>query len=87
MSVPAMGAKVSGALVAVCRRKGGDERVPFLGLKAGDKIIRQLVHRVDRAGADIEHDVIAAHFILMDHPDTSLKMPPTAAGGIVAFYY
>ena len=44
-----------------------DDGVAALAFEHGDNVIGQLVHRVDRAGADIQHDVIAAQLILMDH--------------------
>lgn len=53
--------------------------------------IGQLVHRMDRAGADIQHDVVAVQFVLMDHilkfPSdglVTLKMPPERGGIIVS---
>ena len=44
-----------------------DDGIAALAFEHGDDVIGQLVHRVDRAGADIQHDVIAAQLILMDH--------------------
>ena len=44
-----------------------DDGIAALGLEHGNDVIGQLVHRVDRAGADVQHDVIAAQFVLMDH--------------------
>ena len=44
-----------------------DDGVAALALEHGDDVIGQLVHRVDRAGADVQHDVIAAQVVLMDH--------------------
>ena len=44
-----------------------DDSVAALVLEHGNDVIGQLVHRVDRTGADIQHDVIAAQFVLMDH--------------------
>ena len=68
-----------------------DDHIAAFGLEHGDDIIGQLVHRMDRAGADIQHDVVAVQFVLMDHilkfPSdglVTLKMPPERGGIIVS---
>ena len=46
---------------------GGEDGLPALALVQGDAVVGQLVYRVDGTGADVQHDVVAAQLILMDH--------------------
>ena len=52
---------------------GADDGLPVAALKEGDHIVGHLVHHMHGAGADVQHDVVAAQFILMDHVSVSLN--------------
>ena len=43
-------------------------------LKKGDDVIGHVVHRMHRAGADVENNVVAVELVLMDHMETPLGM-------------
>ena len=53
--------------VAVFVQHPGHDLLPGGGLKQGDAVVGHLVHQVDRAAVDVQHDVVAVEFVLMDH--------------------
>ena len=53
-----------------------------LFLEQGNYIIGNFVYRMDAAGADIQYDVIAAQFILMNHTLLLYKKNAADIGGI-----
>ena len=53
--------------VAVFFVHGSDDFVLFVGLKHLDDVVGYLVYYVDGTGADVQHHVVAAELVLMDH--------------------
>ena len=37
-----------------------------------DQVIRDIIDHMDRAGANVQHDIVTAEFILMDHESSPL---------------
>ena len=80
-------------LIAVLQLIGGDFGVSFAHLlqhcflavffKQPDDVVGYFVHYVHRTGTNVQHDVIAAQLILMNHPVVSFIMKNAAGvGGI-----
>ena len=51
----------------IFRPHGPKHFLPAMGFKHGDDVIGNLVHHVHPTGAYVQHDVIAAQLILMNH--------------------
>ena len=54
-------------LVRVLLQKRLDDLLCGVGLIHFDDVVRDLVHRVHRAGAGVQHDVVSVQFVLMYH--------------------
>ena len=52
----------------------GDHLLARLRLKARDDVVGDLVHHMHGAGAHVQHDVVTAELILMNHLFLSLNM-------------
>ena len=51
----------------VFAREGGDYGSGVVLLKHRDDVVGKLIHGVNGAGANVEHNVVAEQFILMNH--------------------
>ena len=60
------------------------DSISIVGLIHGDNVIGDLVHHMDRTGANIQHDMVTAQYILMNHINSlSIHMKNAAEiGGI-----
>ena len=72
-----------GHLVVACVFLG--QRVGGLGpglafVNQGDGVIRHIVHGVHAAAEHVQHNVVAAQFVLMDHGKTPCKITIENAG-------
>ena len=64
---------------------GGKDRFLVVIFKHGDDFVSYLVHGVDGAGANVQHDIVAAQFILMYHRISSIKNAAIAGGVFLTF--
>ena len=59
--------------VGIARFKGRENLFPGMRFKHPDDVVGDLVHHVNGTGAHIQHNVVAAELILMNHLRFSFK--------------
>ena len=66
-------------------RHGRQDCLPVVCFKHADDVVGDLVHHMHAAGANVQHDIEAAQFILMNHIDFSFTKNAAETGGISVY--